>query len=156
MRICLLERRVMTQGQRVDKAIRILANPTWWNLFVVLPWAIGAIFLIHEWKVDRDVASREQTTLGLITTHEPSNHNRYGYVFTVNGISFTGWESPKNVELEIGKQVVVYYDPQNPNKNALTEFRDLGMTALGPMPTMLFGIGAVAWYIGRRRRQKRI
>lgn len=128
------------------------ANPSWWNLLVVLPWAIGAIVFIHAWKVDREVAAREQTTLGIVTTHEPSNHNRYGYVFWVNGKNFTGWESPKKEELEIGKQVVVYYDPQNPNKNALTEFQDLGMTVLGPVPTTLFGIGAVAWYIRHRRR----
>jgi uncharacterized protein DUF3592 len=146
----------MTLGQRVDEAIRTWANPSWWSLLVVLPWAIGAIVFIHEWKVDRDIASREQTTQGLITTHEPSNHNRYGYVFTVNGKNFTGWESPKNEGLDIGRRVVVYYDPHNPNKNALTEFRDLGITALGPVPTMLFGIGAVAWYIGRRRRRNQI
>ena len=145
----------MTLGQRVDEAMRVWANPTWWNLFVVLPWALGAIFLILEWKADRDVALREQTAQGLITSHEPSNHNRYGYVFTVNGKTFVGWESPKNQELDIGKRVVVYYDPQNPSKNALTEFNDLGMTALGPVPTMLFGIGVVAWYI-RHRHRKRI
>jgi hypothetical protein len=150
------ERSVMTIGQRIDERMRIWANPSWWNLFVVLPWAIGAIVFIHEWKVDREVAMREQTTRGFVTTHEPSNHNRYGYVFSVNGKSFTGWESPQKEELEVGRQVVVYYDPQDPNKNALTEFRDLGMTVLGPVPPMLFGIGAVAWYIGHRRRRIRL
>ena len=146
----------MTPGQKVDERIRTWANPSWWNLLVVLPWAIGAIVFVQEWKVDRDIALREQTAQGLITTYEPSNHNRYGYVFTVNGKNFTGWESPKNEELGIGKRVVVYYDPRNPNKNALTEFRDLGMTVLGPLPSMLFGIGAVAWYIGRRRRRNQV
>jgi hypothetical protein len=111
------------------------------------------MIFIHEWRVDRNIASRKQTTQGLITTHEPSNHNQYSYVFTVNGKNFTGWESPTNEELDIGKRVVVYDDPQNPNKNALTEFRDLGMTALGPVPMMLLGIGAVARYIGRRGRR---
>jgi hypothetical protein len=74
----------------------------------------------------------------------------------VNGKRFTGWESPGRDGLDIGKQVLVYYDPLNPNKNALTEFRDLGMNSLGPVPLMLFGIGAVAWYIRSRRRKSQI
>ena len=105
----------MTLGQVVDhverQTKRTWANPSWWNLLVVLPWTIGTIFLIQEWRVDRDVASREQTTQGVITAHEPSNHNRYGYVFSVNGQSFTGWASPRKDQPEIGKQVLVYYDP---------------------------------------------
>jgi len=146
-------------GKIVDhierQATRTWANPTWWNLLVVLPWAIGAILFVREWKVDRDVATREQTAQGVITAHEPANHNRYGYVFSVNGKNFTGWESPGKDGLEIGKQVLVYYDPLNPIKNSLTEFRDLGLNSLGPVPTMLFGIGAVAWYIRSRRRKGR-
>jgi hypothetical protein len=147
-------------GQLFDdteqRARRTWANPSWWFLFVVLPWTIGAIFCVHEWIVDRRVASREQTTQGIITVHEPSNHNRYGYVFSVNGKAFTGWESPRIDKLEIGKQVVVYYDPLNPSKNALTEFRELGMENLGPLPLVLFGIGAVAWYIKTRRRKLKV
>ncbi len=128
------------------------AYPSWWLLLVVLPWTIGALICVHEWLVDKSVASREQTTQGIITVHEPSNHNRYEYVFSMNGKSFTGWESPRTDRLEIGQQVVVYYDPLNPSKNAPTEFGELGMENLGPLPLLLFGIGAVAWYIKTRRR----
>ena len=32
-------------------------------------------------------------------------------------------------------------------------FRDLGMNSLGPVPMLLFGIGAVAWYIKAQRRK---
>ena len=102
---------------------------------------------------DRNIATREQTTQGVITAHEPANHNRFGYVFSVNGKTFTGWESPGKDGLNIGQQVLVYYDPLNPSKNALTEFGDLGTNGLGPVPVMLFGIGAVAWYIKARRRK---
>jgi hypothetical protein len=127
------------------------ANPTWWNLIVVVPWAIGATLFIYEWKADRDIASREQTTQGVINAHEPANHNRYGYAFAVGGKNFSGWEMPAKGELEIGKRVLVYYDPLNPNKNSLTEFRDMGINSLGPVPIMLFGIATVAWYIRVRR-----
>jgi hypothetical protein len=51
------------------------------------------------------------------------------------------------------ESVLVYYDPLDPNKNSLTEFCDLGMITLGPVPTMLFGIGAVVWYIRARQRK---
>lgn len=121
----------------------------------MLPWGIGLVLCVYEWCADRVIATREQTTQGVITAHEPSNHNRYGYVFSVNGKQFTGWESPTRDELEVGKQVVVYYDPLDPEKNALTEFRDLGMSRAGPVPTLLIGIGAVAWYIRIRRKRAR-
>jgi hypothetical protein len=142
-------------GQTVDQATHKWENPSWWNLLVVLPWTIGVILFVYQWNVDRRIATREQTTQGVITAHEPENHNRFGYVFSVNGKSFTGWESPGKDGLEIGRSVLVYYDPVNPNRNALTEFGDRGLNSLGPVPMMLFGIGAVAWYITARRRKIR-
>jgi hypothetical protein len=145
----------VTLGQIVDQAAHKWENPSWWNLLVVLPWTLGAILLVYQWNVDRDIARREQTAQGVITAHEPANHNRFGYVFTVNGKSFTGWESSGKDGLEIGRPVLVYYDPLNPNKNALTEFGDRGLSSLGPVPTMLFGIGAVTWYITAKRRKNR-
>jgi hypothetical protein len=113
------------------------------------------MLFIYQWKVDRAIATREQTTQGVITAHETENHNRFGYAFTVNGKSFTGWESPGKEGLDIGQPVLVYYDPLNPSKNALTEFGDRGLNSLGPVPMMLFGIGAVTWYITARRRKIR-
>ncbi len=147
----------VTLGQIVDSRIRDAerrwTNPSWWNLLVALPWVLGVIFLLHDWKADRAIATRQRTTQGVITSHEPANHNRYRYTFSVEGKTFGGWESPKKEELEIGKQVVVYYDPRNPNKNALTDFGELGLSSLGPVPTMLFGVGVLVWYIGRRRQR---
>lgn len=150
----------MTLGQILDRRVRDAerrwANPSWWNLLVALPWALGAVLLVHDWQVNRTIATRQQTTQGVITAHQPENHNRYGYVFSVNGKTFNGWESPKKEKLEIGKHVVVYYDPQDPNKNALTDFRELGLSSLGPVPAMFFGIGLLVWYIGRQRQRHRM
>lgn len=120
---------------------------------MVLPWIIGTVLFIYEWDADRNIATREQTTHGVITALEPANHNRFGYVFSVNGKTFTEWESPGKDRLNIGQQVLVYYDPLNPSKNALTEFGDWGTNGLGPVPMMLFGVGAVAWYIKARQRK---
>jgi hypothetical protein len=150
----------VTLGQIIDRGMRYTerrwVNPSWWNLLVLLPWTLGAILLIHDWKVDREIASREQTTHGVVTSHEPSNHNRYGYVFSANGNTFNGWETPKKEELEIGKQVVVYYDPKNPSKNALTDFGELSMDGFVLLPFMLFVIGLFVWSIGNRRKQYRM
>jgi hypothetical protein len=43
----------------------------------------------------------------------------------VNGQSFTGLDSTAGYDFEMGNQVLVYYDSQNPNKNALTDFAEL-------------------------------
>jgi Protein of unknown function (DUF3592) len=128
-------------------------RPSWWNLLIVLPWVVGAVLAIHTWTVDRAVAEREQTVLGTITAHEPVHHNRYGYRFSVHGKSYSGWESPRKEEPHIGQRVTVYYDPNDPATNALTDFKDLKGESLGPLPLLLFGVGAVAYVIHWRRRR---
>ena len=93
------------------------------------------------------IAGRQQTTSGIVTTHEPANHNRYGYKFEVDGKVYTGWQSPKDDELAIGKQVIVFYDPQSPSRNSLIDFHDLSTSSLGPVPMLLFGIGSLGVFI---------
>lgn len=136
--------------------LRSWANPSWWNFLVVLPWAIGLVWLISSGISEQGIAKRQRTTQGLITAHEPANHNRYGYSFSVNGKSYSGWESPRSETLEIGQKVTVYYDPRDPSANALTDFGDLSLETFGPIPTLLFGIGAVAFFIlySRRKNQR--
>jgi hypothetical protein len=142
--------------EMVEKTSRTWSHPSWWNLLVVLPWVLGLAFLIQEARTESQIAGRQQTTSGMVTAHEPSNHNRYGYRFQVNGKTYDGWQSPGNDELAIGKQVIVFYDPQNPTRSALTDFHDLSISSLGPVPMLLFGIGGVALFIlNKRRRIKR-
>ena len=105
-----------------------------------------------EWRVDSQIARRQRMTSGVVTAHDPANHNQYGYKFEVEGKSYAGWEGPKGSDLAIGRTVVVYYDPENPNKNALTDFHELGMESVGPVPLVLFGIGVVAVFIFYMRR----
>lgn len=126
-------------------------RPSWWNLLIVLPWVLGAVLAIHTWAVDRAVAEREQTVVGTITAHEPANHNRYGYSFSVHGRPYSGWESPRKEEPHIGQRVTVFYDPNNPATSALTDFKDLKVESLGPLPLILLGVGAVAYVIHKRR-----
>ena len=139
--------------EMVEKATRTWSHPSWWHLLAVLPWALGLAFLIQESRRESQIAGRQQTTLGIVTAHEPANHNRYGYRFQVNDKTYNGWQSPGNDELAIGKQVIVFYDPQNPTRSALTDFHDLSIYSLGPVPMLLFGIGGVALFILYRRRR---
>lgn len=149
----------MPTGNAIDemetKISRTWNHPSWWNLLVALPWVFGLAFLIQESRTERQIAGRQQTTSGIVTTHDPSNHNRYGYKFEVNGKTYTGWQSPGNDELAIGKQVIVFYDPQNPSRSALTDFHDLSISSLGPVPMLLFGVGGVAVFILYRRRRSK-
>jgi hypothetical protein len=146
----------MTIGTAIDgilaRTSRAWIRSSWRNLLIVLPWTIGLILMINEWRVDSQIALRQRTTSGVVTAHDPANHNQYGYRFEVEGKFYAGWEGPRGRELGIGKTVVVYYDPENPNKNALTDFHELGVESVGPVPLILFGISAVALCIFYMRR----
>jgi hypothetical protein len=80
-----------------------------------------------------------------------ANHNRYGYSFSANGKSYSGWESPRRAEPRIRQSVTIFYDPLDPTRNALTDFAHLETDSLGPVPMLLFGIGTVALFIRARR-----
>ncbi|MGB9477300.1 MAG: DUF3592 domain-containing protein, partial [Candidatus Acidiferrum sp.] len=71
---------------------------------------------------------------------------------------FSGFprQIPKKDELEIGKRVIVYYDPKNPGENALTDFGELSMNIIVPLLFLLLAIGVFVWNIGSRRRQNRM
>jgi hypothetical protein len=142
-------------SERIERANEAWAHPSWWNLLVVLPWAIGAVWCVWTWRTDRAIAERQETTQGIITAHEPANHNQYVYMFSASGKSYTGRESPRKQKLEVGEQVVVYYDPFNPAKNALTDFAEPSIENLGPLPVLVAGIGGLAVFIFVRRRTNR-
>jgi hypothetical protein len=39
-------------------------------------------------------------------------------------------------------------------QNALTDFAELGIESLGPLPVLLFGIGGLFFFIRQRRRSR--
>jgi hypothetical protein len=137
----------------IATAVRYWRCPSWWNLLIVLPWILGVVFCLHEWRVDRAIAMRQQIAHGTLTSHEPYNHDRYGYAFMLNGRQCTGSESPKGNELQIGKLVTVYYDPADPSKNALSDFDGLSAQSLRPVPLLMSGIGGLALFILLMRRR---
>jgi hypothetical protein len=153
----------VTPKQSDRTGIGTWINPTWWMLLVVLPWAIGLAWTIHDWNKNRAVAQRERISVGTIAAHEVSNHNQYRYRFSIDGQSYSGLgRSPKDFsdsdnsskeETAVGQQVPVHYDPLDPSINALRDFADLSTDSFGPVPMLLLGIGAVAFYIFIRRRR---
>ena len=100
---------------------------------------IGAALGIYGWHRGRVIAQRQQTTSGTIVTHEPANHNRYGYNFSVSDKPYSGWYSPGHNEPTIGQRVTVYYDPIDPNTSALDDFGELALQDLGPVPAEIGG-----------------
>jgi hypothetical protein len=108
---------------------------------------IGAALGIYGWHRDRVIAQRQQTTSGTILTHEPSNHNRYGYNFSVSDKPYSGWHIPEHDEPTIGQRVTVYYDPIDPNTSALDDFGELALRDLGPVPAEIGGSVLVIMFI---------
>jgi hypothetical protein len=128
-------------------------RPSWWMLLITSPWLIGAAICLHEWRTDRTIALRQQTTFGMILTHEPANHDRYGYAFSINGKSYRGWHTPYGSDQPaVGQAVTVYYDPLNPNTSALVDYGELALRRLGPVPFTLGGSGLFALLILAIRR----
>ena len=123
-------------------------NPPWWYAFVTLPWLIGLALLGVHAHQDSVRASREQTTAGVITAHDPGNHNSYQYPYSVGGRAFRAWEIAPPVDWSMGEQVVVYYDPREPGESSLVDFGERSWADAGPIPFLLVGIGGVLASIG--------
>ena len=92
---------------------------------VIAPWLLGAALMLVASQHDSDVASRQAAAVGQVVVHEPSNHNRYGYKFKVDGHEYSGWETPAKAEPKMGQFVTVYYDVRSPDENALTDYNQL-------------------------------
>jgi hypothetical protein len=119
----------------------------WLSLLIVTPWMIGAALGIYGWHRDRVIAQRQQTTSGTILTHEPGNHDRYGYNFSVSDKPYSGWYTPENNEPTIGQRVTVYYDPIDPNTSALDDFGELALRDLRAVPALIGGSALVIMII---------
>ena len=126
-------------------------NPPWWYALVTLPWLIGVALDASQARRHRGIASREQTTIGAITAHNPSNHDSYQYTYSVGSRTIRGWQIPYRVEWRMGEQVIVYYDPTEPAVSSLVEFRDLSDEDIRSVPITVFGIIGILAYISYRR-----
>jgi hypothetical protein len=112
-----------------DHARRWSRPLSWWHLLALLPYPFVVAFGIYAQQADLQIAKRQQTTVATINSHDPPNHNRspnhnrYGYMFSINGHQFTGWAYPSDKKkFSIDERVLVYYDPSNPANNSTSDF----------------------------------
>jgi hypothetical protein len=131
-------------------------SPHWSVLvFAVVLTIVAVTFFVYPWYQDGVVAARQQTASGTIVAHEPANHDRYGYTFSVNQKTYSGWQIPyDDVQFTVGQVVTVHYDPLDPNNSALVDFSELGDRDLGPVALLIAAIPFVALIEFLRRRGK--
>jgi hypothetical protein len=85
------------------------------------------LWSVHNSRTDFEIAKRQRETLATINSHDPPNHDRYGYIFLVNGIQYTGWAYPSDkINYSLGERVVIHYDPIDPTKNLPGSFEEAG------------------------------
>lgn len=130
------------------------AYASWWRVLAVIPWLAGLVFLLSALIEDRAIAKRQHTVIGRVTLHDPANHDRYGYTFSVDGQDYSGWEIPRG-ERSIGDTVLVYYDPLNPRRNALVDFAEVAEDDKHPVLFVAFGAVSIPALLYMRRRQAR-
>jgi hypothetical protein len=73
---------------------------------------------------DYNLASKGTSTRGHITAIEPNNHRSVHYVYTVgnntySGVGHGGAGNPDFEYLAVGQDVMVFYDPSNPQDSIL-------------------------------------
>ncbi len=141
--------------ESIERSVEFWRHPPRWAYAIVLPWAIGLVYFVYSSHHLRQVAARQRVVEGQIVAHEPQNHNQYRFRFTVSGRTYRGWASPRGEPLAIGQRVPVFYDPDNPDTCALTDFRALSWEVLGPVPFTSIAIAGVVTIVFMLRRQSR-
>jgi hypothetical protein len=101
--------------------------PSWWNLLILLPLLAMLLWSVHNSRTDFEIAKRQRATVATINSHDPPNHDRYGYIFLVKEIRYTGWAYPSDkINYSLGERVVIQYDPIDPTKNLPESFEEAG------------------------------
>jgi hypothetical protein len=129
--------------------------PSWWTMLRTFPFVIGLMFFLFSPRPYQKAAHRQQTAVGIVKTHDPGNHNQYGYEFSVGGKAYSGSQIPGNNGYQIGQEVLVYFDPLDPRLNSLTNFSDATENLSGPIIFCAFGLVGFALFIFFQRRAYR-
>jgi hypothetical protein len=100
---------------RDDRKAQWNSPPSWWNLLILLPFLAMLLWGMRNSISDSEIAKRQRGIIATVTLHDPPNHDRYGYMFLLNGNQYTGWAHPSDgIKYSIGKQILVHYDPTDP------------------------------------------
>lgn len=115
---------------------------TWWTMTVTLPFLFGVLVVaLRAGREDR-AARRQQTSQGVVTAYDRSDHNQCSYNFSALGKPYTGRRSANTTEVTVGDHVLVYYDSQDPAMNALDDFSEMSHRDRSFCYILLFVIGA--------------
>lgn len=119
-----------------------------WNaLFIAAPFAVGLVFVSSNLVRYHAIAGRQQSTTGVVTAYEPSNHNQCSYTFEIRTRQYTGkWSSPTQTA-SVGQEVRVYFDSSDPATNSLEDFESASQRQRGILSFLIFGICAVVGLI---------
>ncbi|HEU4432918.1 MAG TPA: DUF3592 domain-containing protein [Pyrinomonadaceae bacterium] len=120
-------------------------------IYVVLLGAFGLLGVkLLNWSKYHHLAESAVRTVGHVTAKEPENHRAIRYSFKLHDLSFhgigrAGGENPAFDELQVGSEVVIYYDPQNPESSFLGDPREQAadMTTGVLFITLLGSIGSM-------------
>ena len=128
-------------------------SSSYWSLIIVVPWLLAAAVSIWQWQVYSSAATRQAITSGLVT--EVAQGNRVHYEFAVANHTFRNYEIPlydRRVPSP-GEIVTIYYDPETPTVNGITDFHTRSLDALGPVPFIFLLSGAaIAGIVYWKRR----
>jgi hypothetical protein len=114
---------------------------SWRSLFITFPFVIGVLLVAPQAAREHAAANRQQTSQGVVTACDRSDHNQCSYDFSVFGRPYSGRRSANTTDVTVGDHVLVYYDSQNPTMNALEDFSEMSRRDRGFCYILLFVIG---------------
>jgi hypothetical protein len=128
----------------------------WDPLRFTVPLIFGLFLIVPEALKESLAATRQQTSQGIISSYEMSNHNRCRYSFTVNGKIYNGVSSAPTLDTEAGRRVVVYFDPKNPEVNALEDLSAKSRRDGGFLWMLVAAIGAIVGFVVLPKAARRL
>jgi hypothetical protein len=114
---------------------------------VTLPFVFGILIVASQAVREARAASRQQTSQGVVTAYDRSDHNQCSYIFSARGTHYTGRRGADTTDVRVGDHVLVYYDSQDPTMNALEDFSQMSRRDQGFCYILLFVIGVVAAFV---------
>lgn len=116
-----------------------------------------ALSALRSLRLERRADSkRQQTAIGIIVGHDPPNHDRYSYRFSINGRQFGGWAYPGDrCDFFIGERIVVYYDPIVPSENSAYDFSLVSPGGVVFIGSLLLASVFLPFFIYFQRRRRK-
>ncbi len=143
----------LKRGVRLFRTMRYIL--TWLVLAVVIAVGIGSL----NWLSYRSMETRGVSGQGTVIELLPKIHNTVRYEYHVRGQSFEGrmqaWRpNPPLEQLSVGQSLVIYYDPEHPEKSVLGDPKGMieNETISVALATIIFSTFlVVAWARASRK-----